>query len=319
VHEEASGRHARTASARAVWLALAAVYVIWGSTYLAILFVLETLPPFTMAGARFLTAGLILITWRLLAGDAAPTRSQWAGGWLTGTLMLLGGNGAVVWAEQRVSSGLAALLVASVPAWMVVLDALRPKGRRPTGLLLLGLILGFVGVALLVVPRVGGSGEIDPLGAGVLIFGSCCWASGSLLSREVPLPKSPLLSTALQMLGGGASLLVVGFLAGEPSRIALANVSTKSWVSLAYLVVFGSLVAFSCYAWLLRVTTPALVSTYAYVNPVVAVALGVLLAHERFSALSIVASAFIVAGVVSITIAKTRAASPQRVLAEESP
>lgn len=295
-----------------IGFALAVVYVVWGSTYLAIAWTLETMPPFSMAGARFLLAGAILLAWRRSRGDPWPARIEWIGGIGTGLLLLLGGNGSVVWAQQRVPSGLAALVIGSVPAWMVLIDWLRPGGRRPTAMLAGGLALGFLGVGLLVAPRAGGS-SVDPLGAAALVFGACSWATGSLLSRHVRMPSSPLLSTSIQMLGGGAGLCLAAAVAGEGPRIDVAAFSTKSWLALAYLVVFGSLIAFSCYAWLLRVTTPAVAATYAYVNPFVAVTLGALLAGERVTGSMVAAGALIVAGVVVITTRRPGPASPPRV------
>ena len=291
----------------AVAAAFAGIWFIWGSTYLAIAWVLQSLPPFLMAGARFLFAGGLLMGWCALRRQAMPTKAQWLWSILTGGLLLLGGNGGVVWAEQHLPSGLCALIVASVPAWMVLFEWLQPGGRRPTRLTALGLALGFVGVAILVAPRAGDAPRhgLAALAGLVVALGSACWALGSILSRRGGLPPRALVATAAQMLGGGACLAIVGFGAGELSRIDLAGVSLRSWLALAYLVVFGSLVAFSCYAWLLRVSTPAKVSTYAYVNPAVAVALGTL-AGEPLHPRIFVAGTLIVAGVIAITSRKGR-------------
>ena len=289
-----------TASRARIALALGAVYVIWGSTYLAIRFTLETMPPFSMAGVRFLVAGSALLAWCLIRGGAWPSRREWMAGLFTGTLMLLGGNGTVTWAEQHVASGVVALVIGCVPIFIVCFEWMRRTGRRPTGIVVLGLTLGLAGVGLLVWPS-DGHVAIDPVSVVVLLLGSCCWAAGSLLSREVGLPRSPLIATALQMLGGGISLTLTGAIAGEWPRIDPATVSLKSWLALVYLMLFGSIVAFSCYAWLLRVTKPAVAVTYAYVNPLVAVALGALLANEPVTTHMIGATVLIIGGVLAIT------------------
>ncbi|HZI63839.1 MAG TPA: EamA family transporter, partial [Thermoanaerobaculia bacterium] len=249
--------------------AFAAVYVIWGSTYLAILYAIETLPPFLMAGARFLVAGAVLYGWARLRGVPRPRGLHWRSAAIVGAFLLLGGNGGVVWSEQRVPSGLAALLVATVPLWMVVFESLRPTGVRPGRGVWVGLALGLAGVALLV-----GRGELaggrgaDPLGAVVLIVASMSWACGSIYARAARLPESPLLATGMEMLSGGVLLTVAGLATGEWGRLALDQASPRSLWALLYLIVMGSLVGFTAYIYLLQKTTPALASTYAFVNPV---------------------------------------------------
>lgn len=284
--------------------AFAIVYVIWGSTYLAILFAIETLPPLLMAAARFLLAGGILFAWALSRGIPLPTRRQWAGCAVAGLLMLMLGNGAVVWAETRIPSGVAALIVAIVPCWMVLLEWLR-GGDRPTGRVIAGLALGLVGLILLVGPEgfMGGD-QIDRVGAGILVLGGFAWAAGSIYTRGRDMP-APRMSTAAQMLAGGAGLVVLGTVFGEWGRLDMAGVSMRSVLGLLYLVVFGSIIAYSAYVWLLQVSTPARVSTYAYVNPVVAVFLGWLLAGEALTMRMGVAAAVIVAGVALITLKRT--------------
>lgn len=286
--------------------AFAAVYVVWGSTYLAIRFAVETLPPLLMAGVRFMIAGGILLAWaRLRGGSDGPTRRDWITGLLGGALLLLGGNGAVVWAEQRVPSGIAALLVAVVPFWMVVLDWLRPGGRRPAAFVFVGLGLGLAGLALLVGPssfRAGG--DIDVAGAAVLIAGSLSWAVGSLYTKGSPRPSSPNNGSGTQMFAGGICLLVVALLSGEGGRLDLAHASARSLMGFAYLVTFGSLIGFTAYAYLLAHTSAAKAATYAYVNPVVAVLLGWAFANEPITSRTIVAAAVILAGVAIITVAR---------------
>jgi drug/metabolite transporter (DMT)-like permease len=285
--------------------AFAIVYVVWGSTFLAILFAIETLPPFLMARARFFVAGSLVYGWaRLVNGAAAPTRAQWQGTAVVGVLLLLGGNGLLVWSEQRIPSGVAALLVGTVPCFMVLVDWLRPGGLRPAGSVIAGLLLGLLGLVWLVGPdALLGGGRADLVGAVVVVIGSFSWALGSVYSRHAATPPSPFLATAMQMLAGGAALLVLSVVLGEPWAFDFGAVSRRSLLGLGYLVVFGSIVAFSAYIWLLRVSTPTRVSTYAYVNPVIAVLLGWALAGEALTARVAVAAAIIVSGVALITLA----------------
>ena len=291
--------------------AFAAVYIIWGSTYLAILYVLESIPPFLGASARFLIAGSIMLAWSRASRMPRPTRNQILMCAMAGVLMLSGGNGAVVWAEQRVPSGVAALLVATVPCWMVLLDWLRPGGLKPTVGVVAGLVLGLAGLGLLVGPEaLLGGGRVDHLGALVLVVGSLSWAFGSIYSRGRAFPD-PRTATALQMLAGGVGLLIAGSLAGDWSALAAETPTLKSLLALGYLIVFGSIVAFSAYVWLLRVASPARVSTYAYVNPLVAVLLGWAFANEALTMRMLIAAAVIIAGVVLITMKGTR--EPKRI------
>ncbi len=287
--------------------AFAAVYVIWGSTYLAIRYAIETLPPFSMAGIRFVMAGAVLYAWSRLRGDRPPEPRHWWVATVIGALLLVGGNGAVVWAEQRVPSGITALLAATVPLWMVVLDR-DPSARGRTGAReAVGLGLGFVGLVLLVGTRGIDDGDrVDPLGAAVLIAGSIAWSVGSLYSRRARLPESVFLATAMEMLTGGALLLALGLLSGEGSRFDPARVSARSIAAFAYLVVFGALIGFTAYLWLMRVASPARVSTYAYVNPVVAMFLGWTVAGEPLSARTILATVVIVAAVLLVLTKRPR-------------
>ncbi|HYN88651.1 MAG TPA: drug/metabolite exporter YedA [Ardenticatenaceae bacterium] len=284
-----------------VALALLTVYVIWGSTYLAIRFAIATLPPFLMAGTRFTLAGALLYGWMRLRGAPRPSAANWRAALVIGALLLVGANGVVSWAEQRVPSGIAALIIATVPLWMALLDWLRPGGIRPRVQIALGLLCGFAGVALLIGPRNWSGSAVDLVGAGAVVFASFSWAVGSLYSRRAELPASALLATSIEMLAAGMLLLLVGTAGGEWARLDPGQVSLHSALALGYLVVFGSLIAFSAYVWLLRATTPAIVSTYAYVNPVVALVLGWALAGEALTPRTLLASAVIVAGVVIIT------------------
>ncbi len=286
----------------ALFAAFAAVYIIWGSTYLAIRIAIETLPPFLMAGTRFTIAGILLHAWGRLRGEPAPARAHLAPSLTLGALFLLLGNGGVVWAEQRIPSGLAALLVAVTPAWTVLFEW-GHGGGVPRLRTLAGLAAGLVGVGLLVAPSGPAGGRLDLAGAAACLLSSVSWSLGSVRSRTLRLPPSPAIASSLQMLSGGGLLLLVGLAAGEGARVDLAAASTRSVLAVVYLILFGSLIAFTAFTWLLRVSTPSRVATCAYVNPVVAVLLGWAFAGERLEARSLVAAAVIVFGVVLITTA----------------
>ncbi|MEE8551286.1 MAG: drug/metabolite exporter YedA [Gemmatimonadota bacterium] len=293
-----------------LFTAFAAIYLIWGSTYLAIRFAIETLPPLVMAGARFTLAGAAVYAWVRLRGAPRPTRDHWMATAPIGFLLLTVGNGGLAWAEQRVPSGSAALIVAIMPLWIVLFDWLWYNGPRPTRRVLTGITLGFAGIVLLVGPEeLAGAGRIDALGALVIVIGSLAWAGGSLHSRQVRLPASPWLATAMEMLAGGILLLVVATLRGEWALVELSEVSMRSAVSLAYLAVFGSIVAFSAYIWLLRVITPARVATHTFVNPAVAVLLGWALANEPLTPRMLAATGIIIIGAVVVITSRPVGAS----------
>jgi drug/metabolite transporter (DMT)-like permease len=304
-----------------------AVYLIWGSTYLFISFADQTLPPFLMAGTRFVVAGALLYAWARLHNAARPGRVHWRSAAIVGLLLLVGGNGGVVFAEQFLPSSLVALLVSTVPIWIAVLDWVRPAGVRPSLSTGFGLVLGFVGVALLIGLDSGqkgtGGGSVNPLYASVVLLAAISWAAGSLYSRTARMPDQPLLGNGMEMLAGGGVLLTLGIATGELNQIHLHSISARSVLALGYLIVFGSLVAFTAYIWLLQHAPVTRVATYAYVNPVVAVALGWAFDHEQLTARTLVAAAVIVTGVAVITSFKPRpAASEKRVTvqpeAEES-
>lgn len=290
-------------------LAFAALYTVWGSTYLAIRVAIETLPGFLMAGVRFLVAGAALYAYaRLRGGARRPTAGEWRATAVVGALLLLGGNGGVVWAEQRVATGLASLIVATVPLWMVLLAWARPDGRRPSLGVGAGLALGTAGLVVLVGPgTLAGRGAVDGLGALVLLGSAVSWAAGSVYARGAALPPSPLLATGMQMLAGGV-LLVGAALATGHATVDPGAVTLRSVLALLYLIVFGSFVGFTAYVWLLKVAPPARVSTYAYVNPVVAVLLGWAVLGEPLTARTGMAAAVIVAAVALITLSRPRAA-----------
>lgn len=285
-------------------VAFATVYIVWGSTYLAIRVAVETLPPFLLAATRFLIAGSMMFAFLRLRGTAMPTRNQWRNAGIAGVMMLLGGNGLVVWAEQTVSSSLTALLVALTPVWFALLDWLRPGGKRPAVYIWAGILVGFIGVALLVTGHNSSGVNVtrNPLGVGALVLAGFSWAAGSLWSRYHDKPESPWMNAALQMLCGGAALLALSLSCGEPAHFHFAQASLKSYWSFLYLVVFGSWIGFSAYVWLLKATTPASLATYAYVNPVIAVLLGRLLLNEPLGLRTLWAAAIILAGVVITTL-----------------
>jgi drug/metabolite transporter (DMT)-like permease len=300
-------------------LAFAAVYLIWGSTYLAIRFAIETLPPFLMAGLRLLAAGSALFAWMWLRRGERPSGAEWRAAAIVGVLLLVAGNGGVVWAEQRVASGLTALVVSMVPVWVVVLEWLGPRSLRlgrPRPAVLIGVAGGLGGVVLLVGAGDLLGGAVDPLGAGVLVCASLSWAFGSILSRKLPLPSSAALGTSMEMLVGGGVLLCVGLLAGEAGRLDPSLISAKSVLALVYLTVFGSLIAMSAYVFLLREVAISKVATYAYVNPIVALLLGAGFAGEELSPRTFVAAAAILGSVVLITTQRApRKLSPASELA----
>lgn len=301
-------------------LAFAAIYIIWGSTYLAIRFAIETIPPFLMLGVRFFSAGILMYAWLRWRGAPRPRAREWAAAAVLGGLLLAGGTGAVAWSVQWIPSGLAALLVAMVPMWMALLDWLRPGGRRLGAPAAAGLLLGLTGVVLLIGPvDLSGGDRSLLLAAGVLALGSLSWSIGSVYSQKLPLPRSPFMAAALQMTTGGLLLAMAGTSFGEWARFDPAAFSVRSTLAVAYLVIFGSLIAFAAYVWLLKYSTPARVGSYAYVNPVVAVFLGWALAAEPISARTIVAAAIIIMSVVLIISFRSPESSKAKRRVEASP
>ncbi len=292
------------ASGLAIWSAMIALYIVWGSTYLAIRFVVETMPPFLAAGFRFLIAGAVLYAFSRLRGQKASARVEWRSAAIVGLFLIVGGNGSVMWAEQRVSSGIAALMIASVPLWIAFLDTVRPGGQRPNRWVIMSVIAGFIGIIILIGPSqmVGSGDRVDLLGVAVLLFAAFSWAIGSLYNRGAQLPDSPLLATGMQMLVGSLGLIILGTIVGEWSQVEPASFSTNSLIGLVFLIIFGSWVGFLSYIWLLRVAPTTLVSTYAYVNPLVAILLGNLLAGEALTPRILLAALFILGSVVVITM-----------------
>jgi drug/metabolite transporter (DMT)-like permease len=286
------------------------VYIVWGSTYLAIRVAVETIPPFIGAGVRFVTAGLIVALVLALRGHLDRAQlgpRQIVASGIVGVLLLLGGNGLVMHAEQTVPSGVAALLIASVPLWIVALRAI--DGQRLSRTTIASVLVGFAGVALLMLPHAGG-GLATLGGPLLLIVASISWATGSFASQRLPLPRDPLVSTSLQMVLGGGALAGAGLVLGETGRLDPATISGASALALAYLVVFGSLVGFTAYTWLLHHAPVSTVATYAYVNPVIAVLLGTALLSEELTGLIVAGAAVILASVAFVVRRETLSRTP---------
>lgn len=290
-----------------VILGFACIYIIWGSTYLAIRFGVETIPPFLLAGFRFLVGGILFYLWAMYRKVPAPKKAHWIPAIIIGALLAAGGNGLVTWAEMTVPSGIAALLVAMVPLFIVMIDWLRPKGTRPSWVVMAGVLLGFVGVAFLINPAlIGGIPEFDTTGTLIVVLAGFFWAIGSVYSRYAPQSVSQIQFAGMQMIGGGAVALLIGIFSGELSQLDLGAITAKSFLSWVYLTTVGSF-AYVVYIWLLKASTPARVATYAYVNPVIALLLGAALAEEKLSLWTGGCSVVIVLAVAIIITAKARA------------
>jgi len=280
------------------WLALIAVYIIWGSTYLAIRVAIRTVPPLLAAGTRWCIAGSLMLAFGFRNGAERPTLRQWRSAAIIGTALCLGGNGLVSIAEKRISSGMAALLVATVPLFVALFDRVVFRARLK-GAVTAGLVIGFAGVAVLVRPQ-HGSGGVDTVGALIVLGASAAWAAGSLYARHASLPERPAISTGMEMICGGVSILIASAAGGEFGRVDLGGISWKSGLAIAYLVVFGSLIAFSAYVWMLKNVRTSIVTTYAYVNPLVAVVLGWAILNETFKGTVLTGGAIIIAAVAII-------------------
>jgi len=281
-------------------LAFLAVYLCWGMTYLAMRIAVQDIPPHLMSGARFLVAGLVLYLW-IRRRDPRPTVIQWRAAAMVGAFLLLGGNATVAWAEQQVPSGLAAVLIAVAPIWMVGFEWAR-GGPRPGKRVTAGLILGLAGVALLVSPKGDSTTQVNPIGAVMLVLASASWAWGSVVSKSAPLPKSPFLATSMEMIAGGVLLLLTALAAGQFAHFRPTQVSADAVLAWLFLVVFGSLVGFTAYIWLLGVTSIAKAGTYAYVNPIVAVFLGWAVLDEPVTGRTLIAALVVLVGVALVNI-----------------
>ena len=297
-----------------IWIGMLILYLVWGSTYLGIAIAVDTIPPFLMASARFLLAGLVLMTWSIARQGRSfvvPTPREWRDSAIVGALLLGGGMGMVAFGEQTVPSGIAAILIAMMPVWVAVLGGIF-YGERLPRLAMLGIVVGFIGVAILVGPSaVGGAGAFDPIGIAAILLSPIAWSTGSLFaSHRAVLPKRPLVATGLQMLLGGLVLAAMAIMTGELSGFDVGAVSRSSFIAFVYLTLIGSLLAFTAYGWMLRVAPLPLVATYAYVNPVVAVILGSLILGETIDARTVVAGAIIISAVVLIVTARGRMRTP---------
>jgi drug/metabolite transporter (DMT)-like permease len=284
-------------------LALLAVYLFWGGTYLAMKVAIHTIPPFLMGGLRFFTAGALVFLWEWRQGAAMPDPTHWWRAAKLGFLLLVLSQGGLAWSEQFVPTGIAAIIFATVPLWMALIAWIFQRGQRPHFIVLTGLLLGFCGILLLVKNTVGnlGGNPLEWLGYCVVTLASIAWAWGSLSSRNAAIPGSPFLAAAMQNLTGGACYLLISLLSGEWSAVSAGSFSAASTLSLLYLIVFGSLIGFGSYIWLLKASDPTLVSTYAYVNPVVALFLGWALGGETLAISDIAATAIILCSVIIIT------------------
>jgi drug/metabolite transporter (DMT)-like permease len=294
-----------------LFAAFGAIYLIWGSTFLAIRFAIDTLPPLSMTGVRCLVAGLILYAYGRLRHGIRASAVHWATGILTGSMLFLVAQGGLAWAEQRVASGMAALLFTTMPLWMALLQVITSGARTVNGSIVAGLLLGLLGVALLLNPDLQGGEAIDLLGAAVILVGAGSWAVGSVLSSRLPHPTLLASRTGVSLIGGGVTLLLVGTAFGEFAGFTLDGVSLKSLLSLGYLILFGSVIAFAAYSWLLQRVRLTTLATHAYVNPAVAVALGTTLGHEPFTLRTVLAGSLVVGAVIMTLAGSTRIQTPQ--------
>jgi drug/metabolite transporter (DMT)-like permease len=306
----------RAASPVLVWTAILILYVVWGSTYLAIRVAVDTIPPFVMAAARFSIAGVVMLAAVALLRRSTvtrPTRREWRDAFIVGTCLMGGGMGAVAWGEQTVPSGIAGVLIAMLPVWVAVFGRVF-LGERLPPLAIVGITAGVVGVVILVGPGLAIDRSLDPAGVAALIFSPMSWAAGSLFSaHKARLPKDPFLTTGMQMVSGSVSLAAAALVTGELGRFRPEAVAPDSFLGFVYLTVVGSLIAFTAFAWVLRQAPLPLIATYAFVNPVVAVFLGWLILHESVAPLQLVAGAVIVVGVALLILSRSRMSTPRPV------
>jgi drug/metabolite transporter (DMT)-like permease len=287
-------------------LAFAAIYIIWGSTYLGIRYAIQTIPPLLMSGVRYFIAGLAVYLISMAGGAPRPAGRHWKNTAIIGALLLLMGNGGVAMAEKLIPTGIAALIVCSVPIWFALFGWLFFKKGKPVPRTIAGIALGFIGIMVLVGPGnlMPGGTPINLNGVIIITIGTIGWSMGSLFASRAELPSNHLTTTGMQMLCGGLLLMLAGLVKGEYSQFQWAEVSRESIIAIVYLIIFGSMVAFSAYSWLVRVSSPSLVSTYAYVNPVIAVFLGWLFLNEAIDRYTIIGSVIIVGALILITTAK---------------
>lgn len=303
----ASGRPPGSPPLVLVVSSFAAIYLIWGSTYLAVRWAVEAIPPLLLMGSRAVIAGSVLLGWSVLRGRGLPGRREWAGAALVGAFLFLGAHGLVAWGETRVPSGPAAILVATIPLWMTVLEGAVEERRIPGARQVASVVVGYAGVALLVLPDLGGTAPpVNRAGAAALLLAAFLWSAGSILSRSVSLPACTSTRTGAQLLAGGLLLLSAGTAFGEVGRLSFARIEPRHWASLAFLIVFGSLIAFSAYTYLLRASTATRVSSYAYVNPVIAVFVGAAAGDGVLDTRTLLACILTAAGVAGLVAARVR-------------
>ena len=294
-----------------VLLAFGIIYFVWGSTFLAIRVGVRYVPPFFLAGLRFLIAGFALYTWLRLKGTPSPTKREWGSATFLAVLIFVLDYGLLFWAERKVPSGIAAVMMATIPAFMALADIWILKSQRLTGKLALGLVGGIAGVAVLVSHSANfGDAPIDPVGATALMIASISWSIASALTRKLPLPSTKAMSSGAQMLAGGVLLMITAGALGEFRGFHLQEVSAKAWLSLAYLIVAGSIVGFTAYVWLLHHESPTKVGTYAYVNPIVAVIVGYLFGGESIGPRTILGTLLVLASILVITVTPTKKSVP---------
>jgi drug/metabolite transporter (DMT)-like permease len=283
------------------------IYFVWGSTYLAIRIGVREMPPFLMAGLRFTAAGLAMYVWMRFSGTPSPSWKEWKGVTLLGTLMFLIDYACLFWAEQRIPSGIAAVILAMIPVCITLLE-ISLRTQAVSARLVIGLVVGLVGVGVLANPWASlGEAQLDHRGVVALLVACCGWSVGTIVTKRLVLPASKPMSAATQMLTGGVQLLILAALSGEITHFHGSAVSGKAWFSLIYLIIAGSIVAFTAYVWLLHYESPTRVGTYAYVNPIVAVILGGLLGGETIGARTILATILVLISVAAITTAKREA------------
>lgn len=290
-----------------MWVGLITLYIVWGGTYLAIRFAIETMPPLLMAGSRFLLAGLMFYAYSRFIGAAPPTKREWVISAVIGILLISVGNGSLTWAEQRVASGIASLVYATIPLWILVIDMLISRTIKISAYEIFGVVGGVIGIIILIGPALADiqNDTIDLFGLIVLLLAAIGIASGSIVNREAKLPASLRMGTGMQLISGAMVMLIFGLLAGELGSLDFAEISTKSLISYLYLLIFGSTVGYGVFIWLLREAPTPLVSTYAFVNPMVALLLGTIFAHEPFSSRIMLSSAIIIGSVILINIGQS--------------
>lgn len=283
-------------------VAFAAIYIIWGTTYLAIRIAVETIPPFLMAGTRFIIAGIITFVFLFARGARFPSRPHWRSAFILGALLLVGGNGFVTWSEREVPSGIAALVIATVPLWVTLFDWLMFRAPVPGKKMVAGLILGFLGIGLLIGGgQFQGTSNVRMISVIVLLMAPILWSLGSLKSRKADLPQNAFMSTSMEMLAGGLLLIIAGLITGEAGQLNVAQIAPRSLIAMLYLTFFGSIVALTAYIWLLKTVEAAKVATYSYVNPAIAVFLGWLILSEPVTLQILAAIVVIILGVILIT------------------